>query len=62
MKDAVAAYLSLRHAAGFEMVNAEYLLGSFARFAASGTKPMSVGKPRSIGPLKRHPRRSATND
>ena len=34
MKDAVAAYLTLRRAAGFEMANAEYLLGSFARFAA----------------------------
>ena len=34
MKDAVAAYLSLRRAAGFKMSNAEYLLGSFARFAA----------------------------
>jgi integrase/recombinase XerD len=34
MKDAVAAYLALRRAAGFEMANAEYLLGSFARFAA----------------------------
>jgi integrase/recombinase XerD len=34
MKDAVAAYLSLRRAAGFAMANAEYLLGSFARFAA----------------------------
>jgi len=34
MKDAVAAYLALRRAAGFEMENAEYLLGSFARFAA----------------------------
>src|SRR5580693_312171 len=33
MKDAVAAYLVLRRAAGFEMANAEYLLGSFARFA-----------------------------
>jgi integrase/recombinase XerD len=34
MKDAVAAYLTLRRAAGFEMANAEYLLGSFARFVA----------------------------
>jgi integrase len=34
MIDAVAAYLALRRTAGFEMVNAEYLLGSFARFAA----------------------------
>src|SRR5882757_4943808 len=34
MKDAVAAYLTLRHVAGFEMVNAQYLLGSFTRFAA----------------------------
>jgi integrase/recombinase XerD len=33
MKDAVAAYLVLRRDAGFEMANAEYLLGSFARFA-----------------------------
>jgi integrase len=34
MKDAVAAYLSLRRAVGFAMASAEYLLGSFARFAA----------------------------
>ena len=34
MKDAVAAYLVLRRTAGFEMANAEYLLHSFARFAA----------------------------
>ena len=30
MKDAVAAYLALRRAAGFEMASAEYLLDSFA--------------------------------
>jgi len=34
MRNAVAAYLGLRRAAGFEMANAEYLLDSFARFAA----------------------------
>jgi site-specific recombinase XerD len=34
MKDAAAAYLTLRRAAGFEMANAEYLLGSFVRFPA----------------------------
>lgn len=34
MRDAVAAYLGLRRAAGFDMANAEYLLDSFARFAA----------------------------
>ncbi|MDA8252809.1 MAG: hypothetical protein M0Z28_27075 [Rhodospirillales bacterium] len=34
MKDAVAAYLALRRTAGFAMANAEYLLDSFARFAA----------------------------
>lgn len=34
MRDAVAAYLALRRAAGFAMTNAEYLLDSFARFAA----------------------------
>jgi len=33
MKAAVAAYLALRRAAGFEMANAEYLLDSFAHFA-----------------------------
>ncbi len=33
MRDAVAAYLGLRRAAGFDMANAEYLLDSFARFA-----------------------------
>jgi integrase/recombinase XerD len=33
MKDAVAAYLALRRAAGFEMASAEYLLDSFATFA-----------------------------
>ena len=34
MRDAVAAYLGLRRAAGFKMANAAYLLDSFARFAA----------------------------
>jgi integrase/recombinase XerD len=34
MKDAVAAYLALRRAAGFQMANAEYLLNSFTRCAA----------------------------
>jgi integrase len=34
MNDAVAAYLALRRTARFAMVNAEYLLESFARFAA----------------------------
>src|SRR5262249_49752477 len=34
MMDAVKAYLALRRAAGFGMVNAEYLLRSFASFAA----------------------------
>jgi len=33
MKDAVAAYLALRRAAGFEMASAEYLLDSYAIFA-----------------------------
>jgi integrase/recombinase XerD len=33
MKDAVAAYLALRRAAGFAMASAEYLLDSFAIFA-----------------------------
>ena len=33
MKDAVAAYLALRRAAGFEMASVEYLLDSFAIFA-----------------------------
>jgi integrase/recombinase XerD len=34
MKDAVTAYISLRRAAGFGMAETEYLLESFARFAA----------------------------
>jgi integrase len=34
MMDAVKGYLSLRRKAGFDMSNAEYLLVSFARFAA----------------------------
>lgn len=33
MIDAVENYLALRHAAGFELENAEYLLHSFVRFA-----------------------------
>jgi integrase/recombinase XerD len=33
MIDAVENYLALRHAAGFELENAEYLLRSFVRFA-----------------------------
>ena len=47
MKDAVAAYLALRRTAGFEMASAEYLLGSFARFAAEA---------------KRNPRPNANRD
>jgi integrase/recombinase XerD len=35
MKDAVAAYLALRRAAGFEMASVEYLLDSFAIFATT---------------------------
>ena len=34
MIQAVENYLALRRAAGFELVNADYLLHSFARFAA----------------------------
>ncbi len=34
MRPAVDRYLALRHAAGFDLVNAEYLLRSFARVAA----------------------------
>jgi integrase/recombinase XerD len=34
MMRAVEAYLAVRRAAGFDLLNAEYLLGSFARFAA----------------------------
>ena len=34
MMDAVKRYLSLRRTAGFDLINAEYLLASFARFAA----------------------------
>lgn len=35
MISAVQAYLALRRASGFEMYNAEYLLGSFASFAGA---------------------------
>ncbi len=34
MMDAVERYLSLRRTAGFDLINAEYLLASFTRFAA----------------------------
>jgi integrase/recombinase XerD len=34
MMPAVKAYLATRRAAGFDLSNAEHLLGSFARFAA----------------------------
>ena len=34
MIQAVESYLSMRRAAGFELKNADYLLHSFARFAA----------------------------
>lgn len=34
MKDAVERYLRLRRTAGFDLINAEYLLASFVRFAA----------------------------
>ena len=35
MMPAIERYLALRRAAGFRLSNAEYLLGSFARFAAT---------------------------
>jgi hypothetical protein len=35
MMPAIEGYLALRRAAGFQLSNAEYLLGSFARFAAA---------------------------
>ena len=34
MLDAIETYLALRRATGFAMLNAEYLLKSFAAFAA----------------------------
>jgi integrase len=34
MIEAVESYLAVRHAAGFDLANADYLLRSFARFAA----------------------------
>ena len=34
MMQAVESYLAVRHAAGFDLANADYLLRSFARFAA----------------------------
>ncbi len=61
MKDAVTAYLTLRRAAGYEMANAEYLLDSFARFAAERNETRSLRKPRSIGPPAGHPPPDATN-
>jgi hypothetical protein len=62
MKDAVAAYLALRRAAGFEMASAKYLLESFAILPPGGTKPASERKPRSNGPLTGHPPRNGTRD
>ena len=35
MMPAIERYLALRRATGFQLSNAEYLLGSFARFAAA---------------------------
>jgi integrase/recombinase XerD len=39
MMDAVDGYLRLRRKAGFDMSNADYLLASFARFAAERSEP-----------------------
>jgi hypothetical protein len=49
MLRAIEAYLALRRATGFAMLNAEYLLKSFAAFAAERGQRMSTRKPQSIG-------------
>ena len=58
MLKAIEAYLALRRATGFAMLNAEYLLKSFAAFATERGKRMSTCKPQSIG--RRADRRRAT--
>jgi len=49
MLKAIEAYLALRRATGFAMLNGECLLKSFAAFATEGGKRMSTRKPQSIG-------------
>ena len=49
MLKAIEAYLALRRATGFAMLNAEYLLKSFAALRPSVGKRMSTRKQRSNG-------------
>ena len=46
---AIKTYLALRCATRFAMLNAEYLLKSFAAFATAASKCMSTRKSQSIG-------------
>ena len=62
MKDAVETYLRLRRSTGFALSNDEYLLASLSASPASGTKRISVRRPRSTGPLKGRQRRSEMPD
>ncbi|MET4122021.1 hypothetical protein ABIB85_008479 [Bradyrhizobium sp. JR1.5] len=60
MLDAIETYLALRRATGFAMSTAEYLLKSFAAFAAErGQTYVETKKQRSTGSRSDHPSRNA---
>ena len=54
----VERYLAVRRATGFELNNAEYLLRSFARWAAQRSETHIRAKPQSLGRAKPHQSRN----
>ncbi len=61
MMAAVESYLAVRRAAGFTLSNTEYLLRSFADFAADRRQThISAQRQPSIGPAKRNRSRNDT--
>ena len=60
MLKAIEAYLALRRATGFAMLNAEWLLKSFASFAAERGRRTFMRRLRSIGRRADRPSRNAT--
>ena len=59
MLKVIEAYLALRRATGFAMLNAEYLLRSFAAFATERGQTHVHTQPQSIGRRADHPSRNA---
>ncbi|WP_247563496.1 hypothetical protein [Bradyrhizobium sp. 188] len=59
MLDAIETYLALRRTTGFAMSTAEYLLKSFAAFAAERGQTYVETKQPSTGPRSDHPSRIA---